>query len=323
MAYMINGALKDLKDERDYNFEALGTSVLTDEEWEKGYDIENVIGYKIPVKNQYQSYSCVGQAYSYYRGILKSIVQRRYREVSAKSIYSLISLGFGQGAYLRDGAKTLKDLGAMYENTLKSYKDNGTVDETFMFDKSWFNEELKGIMELLKVSDYYRVTGFTIDAFAKAIRDGYGCVIGVSGNNNGSWTSKFPQIPDKGVTQNQIWGHALYAGKFKIIDGKKYIGVLNSWGNVGEDGWQWLGEEWFGDEGIHIFCPWLLIIKNKTMNETIKVLKDKNSSAVGFWLPAISEDVAKSYALNFGIEIPMKDGKIDWENFIQGEINFK
>lgn len=320
---MINGALKDTIDNRDYNFEALGTSLLTDKEWEQGYDIESVTGYKIPVKNQFQSYSCVGQAYSYYRGVIQSIFKRRYREVSARSIYSLISLGFGQGAYLRDGAKTLTDIGAMYENTLKSYKQDGTSDETFMFDKSWFTEELKGIMELLKVTDYYRVTGFTIDAFAKAIRDGHGCVIGVNGTNNGTWSSKFPQIPAEGTTQNVIWGHALYAGKFKIIDGKKYIGVLNSWGNVGEDGWQWLGEEWFGDEGRYIFNPWILIIKNNKMNETIKVLKDKNSSAVGFWLPAISEDVAKSYALNFGIEVPMKDGKIDWENFIQGEITFK
>lgn len=321
---MINGAIQDLKDERDYNYEALGTSYLTEEEWSKGYDIEMVIGYKIPVKNQFQSYSCVGQAYSYYRGVIQSLLKRRYREVSARSIYSLISLGFSQGAYLRDGAKTLTDIGAMYENTLKSYKEDGTSDETFMFDKSWFTEELKGIMELLKVTDYYRVTGFTIDAFAKAIRDGHGCVIGVNGTNNGTWTSKFPQIPAEGTTQNKIWGHALYAGRFKIIDGKKYIGVLNSWGEYcGENGWQWLGEEWFGNEGRYIFNPWILIIKNKKMNETIKVLKDKNSSAVGFWLPAISEDVAKSYALNFGIQIPMKDNVIDWDNFINGTIDFK
>ena len=59
------------------------------------------------------------------------------------------------------------------------------------------------------------------------------------------------------------------------------------------------------------------------MNETVKVLKDSKSSAVGIWLPAISEDVMKSYALNMGIQIPMKDGNIDWDTLIQGTINFK
>lgn len=329
---MINGAIQDPKDERDYNYEALGTSYLTEEEWNKGYDIEKIIGYKIPVKNQYGSYSCVGQANAYYRGVLESLLQRRYREVSAKSIYSLISIGFNQGAYLRNGAKIQKDLGAMWENLLRSYNNNGTTDEAHMIDRSWFDnneEDIKEIMSLLKVSDYYRITGFTIDDFARAIKDGNGCVMGVSGNNNGTWKSLFPETPDIDTPQNQIWGHALYAGRFKIIDGKKYIGVLNSWGeDCGENGWQWLGEEWFGNNGKYIFNPWVLIINNNKMNETIKVLKDKNSSAVGFWLPAISEDVAKSYALNFGIEVPIKHlnngmTEIDWEKFIQGEITFK
>ena len=63
---------------------------------------------------------------------------------------------------------------------------------------------------------------------------------------------------------------------------------------------------------------------NNMTNERIKVLKDKNSSAVGFFLPATSEDVAESYALNFGIEVPKVEGnnnvpQIDWDNFIQGE----
>jgi hypothetical protein len=319
---IVNGAIPDEKDSRDYTFEALGTPPLTDEEWRDGFNIESIIGYTIPVKHQYQSYSCVGQAYSTYRGVLQSISERRYREVSAKSIYSLISIGFNQGAYLRDGAKLLKDLGAMWENLCKSYR-NGTTDETWMTDKSWFTEEIKDIMALLKTHDYYRGTGFQMDDFARAIRDGYGMVSGISGNNNGTWTSKEPKPPTN--PNAPTWGHALFFGKFGVDEKGKYIEALNSWGNVGNNGWQKLREEWFTPEGLWTFTPWILINKTNinTMNETIKVLKDKNSAAVGFWLPAISEDVAKSYALNFGIQIPMKDGNIDWEKFIQGLIEFK
>lgn len=322
---MITGAIKDKIDERDYTFEALGSKPLTTEEWEQGYDVEKIIGYKIPVKNQHQSYSCVGQAYSYYVGVLNSLSQRRYKEVSAKSIYSLISLGFAQGAHLRDGAKTTKEVGAMWENLLKSYYENGISDETLMIDKSWFNDDIKEIMALLKTSEYYRVTDFSMDGFAKAIRDGYGMVSGLTGTNNGTWTSEEPQPPTMETTQNKLWGHALYFTGFGIDEKGKYIEFINSWGNIGNNGKQKLRENWFTEEGNWTFTPWIIIINNtKTMsNESVKVLKDKNSSAVGIWLPAISEDVMKSYALNMGIEIPMKDGNIDWERLIQGEITFK
>ena len=322
---MVSGAIPDEKDERDYNFEALGTRPLTDEEWKKGYDIEKVIGYKIPVKNQFNSYSCVGQAYAYYLAVLLGLSQRRYREVSAKSIYSLISLGFNRGAYLRDGAKTTKDLGAMWENLLKSYR-NGTTDEAWMIDKSWFNEDIKEIMALLKSSDYYRVTGFSMDDFARAIRDGYGMVSGVTGNNNGTWTSKEPKPPTTSTHQN--WGHAMFFGKFGVDNKGKYIETLNSWGNIGDKGWQKLREDWFTKEGLWTFTPWILITNIKTMNETAKVLKDANSSAVGIWMPAISESVLKSYCLNMGIDVPIvhtNNGltEINWNELIDGTINFK
>jgi len=249
--------------------------------------------------------------------------------VSAKSIYSLISLGFNQGAYLRDGAKTTKDMGAMWENLLKSYR-NGTTDEAWMIDKSWFNEDIRAIMALLKSSDYYRVTSFTIDGFARAIRDGYGMVSGLTGHNNGTWMSEFPQPPTPQTPQNQQWGHAMYFGRFRIRNGKKEVGALNSWGEgCGDKGWQWFGEEWFTNEGSWVFTPWIILTKNNNMNiETARVLKDKNSSAVGIFIPAISETVLKSYCLNFGKEFPIKhlnNGLVepDWDSLIEGTYELK
>jgi len=62
---------------------------------------------------------------------------------------------------------------------------------------------------------------------------------------------------------------------------------------------------------------------NNMTNDKAKVLKDKNSSAVGVWLPAISEDVLKSYALNMSINLPMAEEGIDWDNAINGEFELK
>jgi hypothetical protein len=325
-----SGAIADSKDKKDYNFEALGTKPMTKEDWEKGYDIEKVLGYKIPIKNQFNSYSCVGQAYAYYLAVWRSLINKRHREVSAKSIYSLISLGFNQGAYLRDGAKSITKIGAMWENLLNSYKRDGTTDEAWMTDKSWLNDDIKEIMTLLKSTEYWRVSNFTIDGFAKAIRDGYGMVSGITGTNNGTWMTEYPKPPLNTTPQNKLWGHALYFGKFRIKNGKKEVGVLNSWGeDCGDKGWQWLGEEWFTENGDWVFTPWMITINfNNMIKEGARVLKDKNSSAVGIFLPAISEAVLKSYCLNFGKEVPEKHinnglTEIDWENLLDGEYELK
>lgn len=315
------GAIPDPEDVRDYVFEALGSQIVSEVDWEKGFDIEEKIGFKLKPKDQQFSYSCVGQSYSYYNAILR-VINANYNEVSAKSIYSLIALGNNQGAYLRDGADTLKKSGSLLEKRLPSYDKSGLATEQHLTDKGWFIESVKKEMETLKVSDYYKVTTWTIDGFAKAIRDGNGMVAGVVGNNNGTWTSAYPKPPLITTPQANLWGHALYFGKFRIKDGKKEIGCLNSWGNVGENGWQWLGEEWFADGGRWLFNPWILLNNNNTMNESAKILKDANSSAVGIWLPAISEDVLKSYALNMGKVLPMKDGKIDWEKAIEGTFEY-
>lgn len=317
------GAIPDPKDDRDYIYEALGTS--SDVKWDEGFDIEEKLGYKLKPKNQHFSYSCVGQAYAIYKAVKRNI-NPDYNEVSAKSIYSLIALGNNQGAYLRDGADTLKIAGALTELKLPSFNKEGIATEEHLTDKTWFTEQARKEMLVLRVNDYFRVTTWNIDGFAKAIRDGDGMVAGVVGNNNGTWLTTYPKPPIN-APQGETWGHALYFGKFRIRDGKKEIGCLNSWGNIGENGWQWLGEEWFAENGRYLFSPWVLIYTNNInnmTNDSAKILKDKNSSAVGIWLPAISEDVLKSYCLNMGITVPYKEsGEIDWEKLIQGNFELK
>jgi len=262
------GCIKQPEDERDFIFEkTLGAGVvMTDKEWSDGYDIEKVLGIKLPVKNQQLSYSCVGQAFSTYTFVLNYLENKDLDQHSAKAIYSQITLGHGRGAYLRDGAKLIVDWGEVKESIVKSYKADGNTDETFMVNKLWINEEVNKLAKTFQSKEYRLITGMEIDHFARAIKDGYGMVAGVTGINNGTWTLTYPKPPKLTDAQGQMWGHAIYFGKFRIKDGKKEVGILNSWGNIGENGWQWLGEDWFADKGRWIFNPWVLIdITNNDM----------------------------------------------------------
>lgn len=83
-----------------------------------------------------------------------------------------------------------------------------------------------------------------IDIVAQAIRENKGVVLGITGVNNGTWESNMPKPPTNSAPSAR-WYHWVYAGKAKVINGKKYIGILNSWGNVGDKGWQWLSEDYF------------------------------------------------------------------------------
>jgi len=82
-----------------------------------------------------------------------------------------------------------------------------------------------------------------IDKLAQTIRDRGGFIMGVYGENNGTWLSSFPKKPKN---NKNCWAHWLYFGQAKLINGKKYLGFKNSWGAIGENstGWQYIPEEY-------------------------------------------------------------------------------
>lgn len=263
------GAVRDLPDDRDLKYEeVLGASApFTEEDWKRGFDIEEKLNFKLPIKNQWSSLSCVGQAYSYYVAILNLVETGKYDEASAKAIYSQIHLPNG-GAYFRDGAKLIVDFGALLERIVASHKADGSVDEEFMRSTDWITPEIVKMAEILQAKDYRSIGGFTMDVFAQAIRDNWGVVGGVEGENNGTWSSNEPR-PPKGTP---AWAHALYFGKFGIDEKGKFIATPNSWGTrnavdkLHPDDWQKLREDWFAENGRFIFSPWTLTDKPNILN---------------------------------------------------------
>jgi hypothetical protein len=261
------GAIQAPVDYRDRIYDGIAFSAAPFD-WNTGYDIEKVINTTIPFKDQDGSSSCVGQAWSYYTGVLNTVETGKYTVVSAKAYYSQIALD-GGGAYIRDGGKLSVDWGAVEECIVPSYENGKAPSETFMRDKTWKDNQDDILAQRLKAKEFRMVADITMEIIAQGIRDNHGVVGGVNGANNGSWNSLEP-IPGK-----KEWGHALFFGKAGIDNKGKYIATPNSWGDRFGGQWQKLRAEWFTNE--YMFNPWLLIDQVNTVSaEIIQLMKDNN-----------------------------------------------
>lgn len=232
-----HGAIPKPLDLRDHKLG--GASLPFD--WSQGYDIETTLGavlnqsFAAPTKNQGQSSSCGGQAGSYLEASLKVLGIGSFSEKSARNIYSQIFYPDG-GTTLRDIFNIIVNKGVASEALVVSYENGNPPSEPFMRDTS---------KNLATDATSSKATGYAfvhpdIDSVAQAVRDNHGAIILIEGQDNGTWSSPFPKPP-----QTDQWAHFLFCGKAKLINGKKYIGVHNSWGNIGENGWQWISEDYF------------------------------------------------------------------------------
>jgi len=276
-----HGALQDRQEQsvREYDHLVLGAAPF---DWVAGYDVEDELGIKLPTKDQKQVPSCVGEAAATLAYVINafellrvyghgSVLKDHLQELSSKSVYSQIALGFDQGAYISDGAELLVDYGI---NTEKEVPSKPKTNE-HMFEVMWRNPALYDNAKNYQGREARMIRAkHDISLMAQAIRDNGGVLIGVNGQNNGTWSSLFPQPP-----KFRQWGHCMYAGKAKLINNSPFIGVKQSWGdNVGDKGWQWLGEDWFTSENI--FNPWVLVDKDNI--ERVKLF-DRNGRPR--WLP--------------------------------------
>lgn len=232
------GAVVDRIDTRDYLFEEVGLATPAFD-WDIGFDIETKLGLTLPVKNQGQSSSCGGQAWSSLAGVLEAVSTGTLEERSAKFIYAQ-TYAPGGGSYGRDNANIYVKQGVAREAVLTSYQNGQSPTEAFM-ERGQDVTAIARADAMSDVSSAYAQPILTINEIARALRDTNGVVIMLGGQDNGTWLSPFPKPPTS-IT----WRHFLYVGKAKLINGKKYLKVLNSWGtSVGEQGWQWLGEDYF------------------------------------------------------------------------------
>lgn len=229
------GGIESPHDDRDYKWSELGMGAIPFN-WELGYDI----GIEISQKDQDGSGSCGGQAMAYYGEVLEYVATNTKEERSAKFIYAQTAVP-GGGSYLRDNCDIAVKQGWATEEILTSYDKGMPPSEEFITRKEDITEEVRSNASKSKALSYALVDKSDIDVVAQAIANNHGAIILLRGENNGTWLSAIPKV----TTGKGQWGHFLYCCGAKLIDGKKYIKVKNSWGNIGENGYQYISEDFF------------------------------------------------------------------------------
>ena len=227
---------------RNWKREAAG--VVPGFDWKTGYDSLSMIP-PVNIKDQFQSYSCAGQAASYAIEIVEKLANNPEGALSAKSIYAP-KAAQGGGMYVVDLQKMITSFGANLELSVPSYRPNGMTDEPWMSDRS--------VMTIDKVKDAVQRAGYiivnvpiTMDGIASATKQ-YGVVIWeITGKNNGTWESTQPAPPPQGLADNDptLWNHFMCCVGAGQPLGYQRIKVLNSWGiGVGERGVQYFSAQY-------------------------------------------------------------------------------
>lgn len=252
-----SGAYQDIYDSRDYKWSEMGKG-STPFDWNIGYDIESVMGLTINPKDQNGSGSCGGQAFSYYGAIKEALMTGTYEERSAKFLYAQCYVPSG-GSRGRDLCDIAINQGFGRETFTPSYENGNPPNEEFMIRSQDITDLARQEAKSTLALSYASVDSANIDAVAQAIRDNHGCVIGITGENGKGWLTTYPLPATK-----TDWRHWVYAGKAKMINGKKHIGIINSWGDIGERGWQWVSEDYFNAriDGVSpVWSAWTLVLK--------------------------------------------------------------
>jgi hypothetical protein len=266
------GAIKDKFDSRDYQWgEELGHGSMPFD-WVKGYDVEEELGFKLPVKDQNGSSSCGGQAWSYYGQVLDFFIDKVSQEKSAKFIYAQ-TVAPGGGSAGRTNCELCVKQGWGNELDCSSYESGTAPTEGFMTRINDITALARENALKDKAFSYANVA-LDADLIAQAVRDNHGLIIGITGKNNGTWTSATPTHPDN---WDNTWNHWVYVGKCKTSNGKKYFGLLNSWGkDVGVDGWQWISEDYINarcNGYPFIWNLWTMVAKQNDATMVVPLTK--------------------------------------------------
>jgi len=183
--------------------------------WEEGFDNEQKYG-KLKREHQGSSLSCVGQAWSKYLEMLNLIEEKKFVDLSARDIYSQIYLHNG-GAYIRDGAIKCVRNGDAKEKFVPSYKDGKPPTEEFMRKKPEITPEYITSRARYKAKSFvYLDTHWPL--------------------RSEDWEHMRQVIWQFGGFVSGYQHHAMYFSAYKLINGKRAIRGVNSYGE-GSDRW--------------------------------------------------------------------------------------
>src|SRR3990167_9996448 len=127
------GALQDKPSHKDYRAEEILAGVeIVRPSFEEGYSVIKKVWSSMPYKNQWATFSCVGQAAALYKQILQKLDTGEETELSAFSLYNPVAFP-GTGSYIRDVMMRSKEYEVNKEATLSSPPDEETMTRKFDF----------------------------------------------------------------------------------------------------------------------------------------------------------------------------------------------
>ncbi len=247
------GANTRRPDPRDYPYSPLEVAeAAAPFSWQEGNGPDPALASLLTIKNQGQSGSCGGQAFSYYGQRLRSVYASDPIQRSAKYLYSQVYVP-GGGSADRDLATIAIKQGFGLESDTPSYQGGQPPSEAFMERPQDITAHARIGAAKDQASFAYAFPTIDLESVAQAASACYGLVLGIHGSNNATWLSTEPKPPSyapPGVT-NMPWNHYMYGAQPQIYNGKKGLWCPQSWGTVaGINGWQFINEDYFNAGAI-------------------------------------------------------------------------
>ena len=245
-------------------------------DWSKGYDVEAELAlllkdpnFKLPINNQGISSSCGGQALEKYCEVLSAIATGQFSRKSAKYPYAQIFQP-GGGSTGGDLMNLFNSQGISTEDLCPSYQNGNPPTEVFMESVNDITLQARANAATDVSSGYTFIINFDIDTLAQAARDNHGFIGGILGQNNGTWLTQFPIAPTAPIGSPLLWGHWIFVGKAFMLNGIKYLVILNSWGDqIGVGGWQYISEDYINSGYFELGMTALMGVQKYVFNNDI------------------------------------------------------
>jgi len=266
LKYRIRGTHKGaIPQKRDYRDIVLGDIAYTPDpkcpSWEEGYDNEEKYG-TLDRNHQGFSLSCTGQAVSKYLEMLNLIETKKKERLSSRYVYSQIYLQNG-GAYIRDAVSIPVKQGVALEKDIPSYDINGNPpSEALMRINSDITDEIRE-----KAKKYKSLKYVWLDA--DKVNDDMRQIIW----QNGGFPSGYN-------------GHCEYFSKFGLVNGRKAIRSMGSYGEI--------SDRWITEDSSHRMYDIMFLVDLPNPPDKINMLKI-----------ILDNTTKKQYLLG-------KDGKYRW-----------
>jgi hypothetical protein len=189
------GAYPRRPDPRDYPYTPLEVAEAgAPFSWQTGNGPDPALVQLLTIKNQGQSGSCGGQAFSYYGQRLRAVYANDFGPRSAKFLYGQVYVP-GSGSSDRDLANLAIKQGFGLETDTPSMQGSFAPSEAFM-------ERPQDIAALARIgaakdqaSFAYAFPTIDLESIAQAASACFGVVLGIHGTNNGTWLSAEPKPP--------------------------------------------------------------------------------------------------------------------------------